>query len=145
MRHTLFYISHDLLVPPRFFHALLLPFYLLSLVSCCFCFLLKYVIEYNLQNNMQPRRSGHQWVQDVGCWAVYFSILVMVTSVVKLTHPGGEVHSQEKAPINLACGAFSWVMIQKGPAYCGWCQPWAGGPGLYKKAKPVNQKKQSSE
>jgi hypothetical protein len=25
-------------------------------------------------------------------------------------------------------------LMGEGPAHCGWCSPWAGGPGVYKKA-----------
>jgi hypothetical protein len=33
----------------------------------------------------------------------------------------------------------------EGPVHCGWSQPWAGGPGSYKKAGWVSQGKQASK
>jgi hypothetical protein len=33
-----------------------------------------------------------------------------------------------------SCKAFSQLVIKGGRAHCGWCHPWAGSPGFYKKA-----------
>jgi hypothetical protein len=33
-----------------------------------------------------------------------------------------------------SCKAFSQLVDGEGPDYCGWCHPWTGGPGFYKKA-----------
>ena len=44
--------------------------------------------------------------------------------------PGGN------ASMRYSCKAFSELVIKEGdgPAHCGWCHPWAGGPGFYMKA-----------
>jgi len=35
--------------------------------------------------------------------------------------------------------------MREGPAHCGWCHPWAGGPGFYKTASWASQGKQASK
>lgn len=48
----------------------------------------------------------------------------------------GRGESWEHGFVRLACkqvwGLLSWL-IRANPTECGWCHPWAGSPGLYKK------------
>jgi hypothetical protein len=39
-------------------------------------------------------------------------------------------------PVDTGLWAIFFIndLMWKGPAYCGWCHPWADGSGLYKKA-----------
>jgi hypothetical protein len=38
------------------------------------------------------------------------------------------------ASMRSSCKAFSQLVIKGGRAHCGWCHPWAGSLGFYKKA-----------
>jgi hypothetical protein len=42
-------------------------------------------------------------------------------------------------------GIFFQLVIKGGRAHCGWCHPWAGSPGFYKKASWVSHGKQASK
>jgi hypothetical protein len=42
--------------------------------------------------------------------------------------------SWENASMRSNCKAFSQLVIKGGRAHCGWCHPWAGSLGFYKKA-----------
>jgi hypothetical protein len=43
------------------------------------------------------------------------------------------------ASLRTSCKAFSQLVIKGGKAHCGWCHPWAGSPGFYKKASWTSQ------
>jgi hypothetical protein len=43
-----------------------------------------------------------------------------------------------------SCKAFSQLVIKGGRARCGWCHPWAGSLGFYKKARWASQGRQAS-
>ena len=49
------------------------------------------------------------------------------------------------ASMRSSCKAFSQLVIKGGRAHYGWCHPWAGSPGFYKKASWASQVKQSSK
>jgi hypothetical protein len=49
------------------------------------------------------------------------------------------------ASMRSSCGAFYQLVIKGGRARCGWCHPWAGSPGFYKKASWASQGKQASK
>jgi hypothetical protein len=49
------------------------------------------------------------------------------------------------ASMRFSCKAFSQFVINGGRAHCGWCHPWAGGLGFYKKASWARQGKQASK
>jgi len=49
------------------------------------------------------------------------------------------------ASMRLSRKAFSQLVIKRGgPSHCGWCHPWAGGLGFYKKADWESQGKWTS-
>jgi hypothetical protein len=47
------------------------------------------------------------------------------------------------ASMRSSCKAFSQLVIKGRGAHCGWCHPWAGSSGFYKKASWASQGKQS--
>jgi hypothetical protein len=49
------------------------------------------------------------------------------------------------ASMRFRCKAFSQLVIKTGRSPCGWCHPWAGGSGFYKKASWASQGKQASK
>jgi hypothetical protein len=50
------------------------------------------------------------------------------------------------ASMRSSCKAFSQLVIKgEGLAHCGWCLPWAGSLGFYKRAGWANQGKQASK
>jgi hypothetical protein len=53
--------------------------------------------------------------------------------------PGGN------ASMRSSCKTFSQLVIKGGRTHCGWCHPWAGSPGFYKRAGWASQEKQASK
>jgi hypothetical protein len=49
------------------------------------------------------------------------------------------------ASMRSSCKVFSQLVIKGGRSTCGWCHPWAGSPGFYKKASWASQGKQASK
>jgi hypothetical protein len=43
------------------------------------------------------------------------------------------------ASMRSSCKAFSQLVIKGGRTHCGWCHPWAGSVGFYKKASWASQ------
>lgn len=71
---------------------------------------------------------------SLDCMPVRFCLLG-----IDYSHLGRGSIKWRNASISMACGLIcgllSWLMMTGGgPAYCGWCHPWAGGPGLQEKA-----------
>lgn len=50
-------------------------------------------------------------------------------------------------PVGKSAGAFPWLSIdvEESPAHCEWGHPWAGGPGLCKKASWAYFREQASK
>jgi hypothetical protein len=51
----------------------------------------------------------------------------------------------ENASMRSSCGAISQLVIKSWKAPCGWCHPWDGSLGFYKRASWANQGKQASK
>jgi hypothetical protein len=49
------------------------------------------------------------------------------------------------ASMRSTCKAFSQLVIKGGRAHCGWCHPWAGSPGFYKRASWASQGEQANK
>jgi hypothetical protein len=68
----------------------------------------------------------------------------------RLESSGDGNYNWENASIKLGyrrvCKIFSQLVISGGgPTHCGWFYPWAGGPGLYKKAGWASHGEQASK
>jgi hypothetical protein len=49
------------------------------------------------------------------------------------------------ASMRSSCKAFSQLVIKGGRTHCGWCHPWAGSLGFYRKASWASKGKQANK
>ena len=80
---------------------------------------------------------------------VFLCVVVLVGFVCQLD-TSWSYHRERSLPwgnasMRSSCKAFSQLVIKGEGAHCGWCHPWAGSLGFYKKASWASQGKQANK
>jgi hypothetical protein len=111
-------------------------------------------LEKQNKTNKQTNKQKEFWEQMMEAWLLKFrgwgwgkdSTGPFELRICCIWLPGAE----ESVVINKRLATLKWNfwvlwLIEEGPFYCGWCYPWAGGPGCYKNTSWASHEEQASK